>query len=329
MHFDPISGFRYTQVPSRLTRISHGEIEYVTSFRGNAQGFSDRDDFQPRRGSDRALRLAVLGDSFTAAEHLTVNWPDQIEAMTAAGSRPLRLYNFSVAGAGLANWWSIVIRLLAAEDYQLDGLVFAVFEGDLHRGFSFTDHRDSDRHRFARAASWRPQTWPTTLDQARPLLRTLPGYIVSPERFEQALAGRWHPLLPRPPGFYASARLAKLFSAGPPRPVATPPPDFVPGQLALIDDLARYAGARELPVLVVSLPSLEALLAARPAPADARAFARRLQARFVDGAEAFDGLDQAALRAAWMPYDGHWAAAGSARFAVFVEQLLRDWPAAR
>src|SRR5438105_6345006 len=63
IEFDPVRGYRLTNTPARTARITNGRIEYVGAFRGNSQGFPDRDDFGPKRDSKYKLRFAVLGDS--------------------------------------------------------------------------------------------------------------------------------------------------------------------------------------------------------------------------------------------------------------------------
>jgi len=331
VRFDPVAGVRYTTTPSRSARITNGQVEYVATFRGNAQGFPDRDDFRPRRAEAEGIRLAVLGDSFTAGEYLPVNWPDRVEILARADGYPLELLNLSVSGGGLANWWSIVTRLLEVEGYELDALVFAVFEGDLHRSFSFSDHRGYRRHVFARSPSWDPGEWPKTLDEAQPLLEELEGFIVDSQTFEKAIHNRWNPYLPRPWRPYAMLELRKLTeheaedAARADVRGTLAVPSFQEGQQRLIGDIKRFLIERGLPVLVVTVPSREALLTQASVPADAVEFARLLGGTMVDGATAFVGLDEAGIRGHWLPYDGHWAEAGSDRFAAWLYRYLIDW----
>src|ERR1700722_14651518 len=40
--FDPILGYRISQSPGRFARVTNGTVEYVGTFRGNAQGFQSR-----------------------------------------------------------------------------------------------------------------------------------------------------------------------------------------------------------------------------------------------------------------------------------------------
>ena len=329
VHFDPVLGFRYTPLPSRAARLTHGEVEFLTTFKGNNLGFNERDPVLPDHPGPGIHRVAVLGDSFTAAEHLTFNWPDRLERLPAVAGR-LRLPNFSVSGAGLANWWSIVERLLAAGDYRFDGVVFAVFEGDLHRTFSMADHRQTTRHMFGRSAGWDPADWPTSLAEARAQLQPLRGYIVGNERFEQALRDDWHPELPRPWRAYGWRLLhQRLLGWGQRVSTALPSaharPLFTAGQWRLIHGLRDYLQDRGLAVMVVRIPSREGLLAGVNPAADTKAFAAALDAQYLDGATTFADLDETQIRQHWLPHDGHWNQAGSDRFAAFLAPRLLSW----
>src|SRR3972149_4582880 len=114
MHFDSIRGYRLERTPSRTARITNGIIEYIGQLQGNNMGFPDREDFTAKRLNLKGRRFAVFGDSFT--------------------ERPLELLNFSIDGGGLANWWSVLTRIVKAEGYEIDGVVFVVFPPDLLRG---------------------------------------------------------------------------------------------------------------------------------------------------------------------------------------------------
>jgi len=70
LRFDPVRGYRLSTVPSRFARKTNGVIEFVGELRGNNQGFADRDDFSPERDATGIKRLAVFGDSFTAAQFI-------------------------------------------------------------------------------------------------------------------------------------------------------------------------------------------------------------------------------------------------------------------
>lgn len=333
IHFDPIAGYRLTTIPSRAAKITRGTIEFHSVFHGNAQGFPDPDDFSAGRRT-KALRFAVLGDSFTAAEYLETDWTTRVEHLAQQAGTPVEMLNFSLSGTGLGNWWSIVTGKIKAENYQLDGLVFAVFEGNLHRTFSVSDHRSVRYHHFGRASSWKPDTWPKTLEQAKMVLQPLRGLILDREEYQRALAGDI-PAFDPPPSWrpYAAIEIGELFkNAGRWLENTEDPPESMPqvpaletGQLRLISDIADYAKTADLPVLVISIPSRPTLLTGAPHPADVVQFAGLLQGQFVDGAKAFAGRSAQEIRARWLPYDGHWGQRGSDEFAKFAWTAIRQW----
>jgi hypothetical protein len=163
IRFDPIRGYRLSSTPSRFARISHGEVEYVGHIRGNNQGFPDRDDFHPRRERADGARLAVMGDSFTSAQFIEMNWPDRVEERIAASGGRITLMNFAVDGAGLANWWSILRGIIEPEAYELDGIIFACYWGDLRRPFTFADHTVGTRANLTRLRTDDPKVRPRSL----------------------------------------------------------------------------------------------------------------------------------------------------------------------
>ena len=138
--YDPVRGCLLAQYPSRIAIVaSNGLIETEGIVKGNNRGFPDRDDFQLERGKTKTRRYAVFGDSMTSAQFLKRNWPDMAEDLTSGEQVSLELYNFSVFGAGLDNWRSILVEHVEAEGYELDGVIFAVCCDDLHRGSTFWD----------------------------------------------------------------------------------------------------------------------------------------------------------------------------------------------
>ncbi len=320
--FDPVRGYRLTSTPSRFLRATDGRFEYVGIGRGNAQGFADRDDFTPKRTRPGVRRIAVFGDSFTAEEHLGQNWPDRAEDLARDRGEPVELLNLAVSGAGLANWWSVLTKLVAAEEYELDGVVFAVFGGDLRRKFTVWDHRDAEHPLFGRAPHWDPSTYPKTFDEARPFLKPHPGYILSREAFEGALQGHWPRAVPHRfrPFLLTHARRAFLPASEEGQPEGDDDAD--PARDRLVAEIARYLADRRLPALVVHIPDRSSLLDPARAPSwpkrESEDFARALGAAFLDGGAAFAGLRPSEIRALFLPHDGHWDQAGSDRFAEFM-----------
>ena len=257
IHFDEIRGYSLTPVPSRFARITNGVVEYVGTIRGNTQGFPDRDDFSPNRSSASVLRLAILGDSYTAAQYIEQNWPESVENMESGPGKPknVELLNFSVDGAGLANWWSITTRIISKENYDIDGLVFAVYPVDLHRGFSFAEHRDYSRHMFARASSWNPDDWPRSREDAQELLWPLDGYIVSEDQFSKAIVGDWNPIIPRPIKPYFLMKVLDYLRAIEAKVTHYLREGIFTGdQLKLIREIGAFAQNSSIPVIVIQIP---------------------------------------------------------------------------
>ena len=336
VHFDTIRGYRLTPEPSRITRITNGTVEYVGALKGNNLGFPDRDDFEPERGDEPGKRFAVFGDSYSAAQFLNQNWPDHVEDLAGDAPTPMHLLNFSVDGGGLANWWSVLTRLVARDGYEIDGVIFAIIPGDLWRGFTISDHQGQDRPMFGRINGWDPETFPSTLEEARKHFRSMTsnGHIVSQEKFDQALNMEWQPTadkLVRP--YFAWKCVQALRGRLAISKLPTAPPrafdPFEPGQEWMIEDMAITLKTMGVSVMVVHVPSREGLLADRGGvspPLDLRVFASMLGATVVDGRAAYAGLSEEEIRAMWLPYDAHWAQPGSNRFAEYMTGVLSTWP---
>lgn len=337
IRFDPDRGYFLSRTPSRFARITYGQVEWVGCLRGNAQGFADRDDFTVQRLTGNQRRVAVLGDSFTSAQYIPLNWPDRVEALTGRGSdgAPV-LLNFAVDGGGLANWATIFRNIVVKERYELDGLIIAVAWDDLDRKFTLFDQTDSKTISFARTSSWDTNSQPRTMQEALALLKnhasaiTTSSYLLSSAEFDAALSGQWKP---RQWHFRVSQSLKGMV-----RPLLQrfrtskqPTSGFEPGQLALMREIRRLAGEASLPIAVAYIPSRQELLD----PADianlerTRQFSEILGAKFIDGREAFRGLSVEQIKNDWFLHDGHWNQPGSDRFAEFMVAQIPTWMEAR
>jgi len=330
VQFDPIRGYRVTTTPARSARITDGKIEFVGTLRGNAQGFFGWQDIGPKRENAYLRRIAIFGDSFTEGHYLGQCWPDRAQDLTRERGVPVQFLNFAQTGAGLANWWSVLTKIVEAENYEIDGVVFAVWEGDLRRRFTVwtpSDSRDSSpRMLFGRCTSWDPRTYPETLEAARPFLREEDRYLLSSEEFEGALQGQWPPSISRSFQPFLASRVWHLVSSrlGPkPEPL----PRGAGGSNAkLVGDIRRYLDSKHLPVLVAHLPVRERLFAQGHGTTDlfeeTRDFARALSATFVDASELFAGMNRREIQGFFLPHDNHWNQKGSDRFAQFMVEHL-------
>jgi len=335
IRFDPIRGVRLTSTPARTARITHGTIEYLSEVRGNNQGFPDRDDFTAYRDGARP-RVAVFGDSFSAASYLEKNWPDYAEDVTANHPEAVQLLNFSISGGGVANWWSVLTRLVKQDNYEIDGIIFAVYGDNLHRRFCMAEHQGQSRHMFGRARTWKPDKFPATTEDAKAYLKTLDGFIVGEDEFEQALAGQWTPPTNGPnyaPHIARNIQYA-FVKAWDKIPFPNKPnvrkneEHWEADRLALLEDMRKTIQELDRPVLVVFLPTKFQLLEDGDnlaVPGEVQNFSSLLDADLINGADAFAGMTRSEINASWFPYDGHWAQPGSDRFARFMSGQISKW----
>ena len=326
VHFDPIRGYFLTEIPSRWTRINNGIPEYLGVMRGNSQGFPTKTDFGPARPDSSTRRLAILGSSFSAADYIETNWPDRAQALVQSQAAKLQLLNFSLDGIGLANWWSILTRLIAPQNYELDGIVFIVSESDLERKFWVAENRGT-YNTWRRCSSWDPQTYPATVEQTTSCASKLyHTYILSDGDFDLALHKKWPPSIPRwelrPPLAMRVLDLSDYWMDF----ARTENPEFKPEQKRLIEDIREFISTRKLPALVVFLPERDRLINSAwegdPNRTQTMSFAKLIGAQFADGSGAFAGMPPAEIRKCFFRHDGHWNQAGSDLFAKFMLDLL-------
>ncbi len=102
--------------------------------------------------------------------------------------------------------------------------------------------------------------------------------------------------------------------------------------LRVLRDMALCLAREDWPVLCVRIPEREAVFEQEVFERELSTFAEfadTLLADRVYAIEAFHG-DQGAepAREWWLPYDPHWAQAGSDRFAAWFYPQLRTWLAA-
>lgn len=336
--FDPKSGYRVTGPATRVAKFGRAqdprraEVEYVGAVGGNAQGFPDRDDFAPQRKDPAARRLVVFGDSFSGGD-LPVHWPDRCEDASRGEGRAADLLNFSHSGFGLANWHRMLTTIVAPEGYDVDGVVFAVWDNDLARRFYVCDMGEGSERLGGRVESWDPADYPATRDEALPSMATWDGRAVPREDFERALAGEWTPARAWEP-FLATSIVKRLaprrggsVAAVPPGRLAAELADTSEGRGRLVREIRDTLRASGRPTLVVRIPTLDDLVAARRAPLDddSRAFANYLGAPFLDGTEAWTGMTEAEIRGDWHERDPHWNQSGSDRFARWMAARLAAW----
>ncbi len=326
---DSARGYRLSQVPARLVVVtSYGEVVARGTLRGNNHGFGDRHDFSTRRASAEELRFAVLGDSYTAEPFLEVDWPDRVEELLA-GRRPktVRLLNMAIDGGGLANWWSILHNWLAAQDIELDGVIFALASDDLDRRFFWWGEMEpgsSDAPGPFMYGGYH-HTWDP---RSRPSLgrggEHVPAYdakwpVVRPEQLDRLLAGAWLPSdIPRPFRLYVATTAARLLrelvaGAAHAGPRSSSALEELEMRERLIADMRRWTAERGLRALVMDLNSDDR----------GRRFASEVGADYLPCGFGFADPERRAEHR--IPYEGHWNQRGSDAFARHVAEPLYRW----
>jgi hypothetical protein len=335
VHFDPLRGHRLTAVPSRWARIVNGELEFLGTLRGNSEGFADRDDFSPARTTPGIPRFAVFGDSYTAGQYIDVNWPDRAEELARDQGRPVEYLNFAIDGGGLGNWHRMLTGIVEAENYELDGVIFAVFFDNLRRTFTVMDHRGYDHYVYGRIPTWNPAQYPRTLEQARGFMHEWedePNAILGSEEFDGILRGEFPERMRGEFRLALTSRVLRYFESPGSGPQISELPDgpWVAGRRWMYADIRRVLEGLQLPAYVVYLPWRDHLLAGVadrcPGLADAREFADDLGAEFLDATDAFREMSTKELRSHWLPVDGHWNQRGSDRLAAWIVERIPEAP---
>lgn len=193
VHFDPILGFRMPLKPLRFARRIKGQVEFLENVQGNSDGFPSKRDFLPKT-SPEERHIAIMGDSFTAAQYLPQMWPEYVESHWQATHKHVQLLNYALSGAGLGNW-EMILKNIIAKRKDTDAVVFAVYSGDLQRRFTMLHHDNSSYELSGISDTWDSKQYPKTLQAAAPYLKVEknPVYLLEKPEFERALKGEWHP----------------------------------------------------------------------------------------------------------------------------------------
>ncbi|HAA51877.1 MAG TPA: hypothetical protein DCE43_19320 [Planctomycetaceae bacterium] len=350
--FDPVLGYRLTANPTRMMIIgSNGVIESSGTFRGNNLGAPDNDDFFPARGPDNRKRFVVLGDSFTSGLYMERSWPDIAESLSQQGNSPIELLNFSIDGGGVANWQQVLTRIIVADGYDIDGVIFAVYGTDLSRPFTFWDQVVPGYNRPMQLGRWPDFQASGPETRSRDRLEPLDTWqVVSSQVFDQYLSGQRRPPVSRPFQFYLTGKCRALVSSlfhhdDESRQLLkslSHLPDaelFFRDRRHVISEIEDALQKQRLPALVVHIPYREVLLTRAGVASEnlrfylesvgesweTQSFAKLIGADFVDGSEAFKDLSVAEIHAHWLPIDGHWNQAGAEQFAKFLVPIVKTW----
>lgn len=125
VNYNPISGYQLIPGSVRFISISNGEAEIDHFIKANNMGWFSERDYSYQKKSKRIKRYMVLGDSFSSGEVVPTTWIDQVQRfLIDSGNDSIELYNFSLDGSGIQNWYRTFFKELVPK-YEFDGLIIA------------------------------------------------------------------------------------------------------------------------------------------------------------------------------------------------------------
>ena len=326
--FDPVVGYKLSSKPMRMgAYTTNGGVHTYGHSQGNNYGFPDRNDFQPQRKDKGTIRVAVFGDSYTAAQYVPTAWPETTEKILNDRGHQIELMNWALDGSGLGNWWAIVKRVLEKEDFDIDALVFMVWSSDLDRSFMWWDdeiylekNHPKDVVAVGYSQDWQVEKFPKTRQELQPSFLDR-FHLLSPQQMDQLLAGD----LVLPTGRTWSPYLWKLFWTQffPPaeakhQPAPPPLGGFSSAKKrALIEEIRLYAEAKGIPIFVVNQADLMG---------EGATFAELLKAPITDCNLAFSEVTPAKVsKDYFIPLDGHFMPEGMDHWARFMADTIEIW----
>ncbi|MBI2021514.1 SGNH/GDSL hydrolase family protein [Candidatus Daviesbacteria bacterium] len=337
IRFDPIFGYRLEKQPSRYARITKHYLEYVGIQKGNNLGFPDDSQFEPRKDRVGLKRIVVFGDSFTSAQYIAENWPQHSEILLQNQGYQVELMNFSQEGIGLANWWRTLTEVIEKDNYEIDGIIFAVFRGDLKRKFVFATHQNNPHPLSGHLDRWLPTYYPATLAEAKKAMKPLSeAVIVDSSVFDKAIgtthcpfqvSQKFKPYLMEKVNIQLDLMLHNFNKASVNTVNSNLSYQEASDRQRIIASIKDFLTKKGLSSLVVYIPSREEETnkASSYSPAefdDTKKFSQILGSSFIDGRELYAKMSKKEIKNSFFPYDGHWNQLGSNHFADYISRQI-------
>lgn len=358
--YDPIRGFRWNPGEHRITKIVNDVVIYDQFFEINNAGIYASQDYLPAKKDSTTLRYLVFGDSFTAAEFLENPWHEQVNRMAAEQGAGFELYAFGVNGGGLVNWHRTFFLELK-DQYDYDGIIFAIFGNDLERDFFVMHHTDTD------GLTGYLDTVPGSAaellsdlgDELQPYAPFKPDEVIDREiadvRQKEARSFDFRP------GCYVAKAIISLpfiviqrrqfdqFMRPLLAPVSEIPEyeDFIQDtehktpeyedliqdlelkHLQLLDTILEHCQTDQKSIIISTLPYKDALPYQRNnmeliTYTHAKTLANQYGATYIDASKIYESMTPKAAEADFLPYDIHWNQQGSDRFAELIFNALTN-----
>ncbi len=326
-NFDPNIGYRVSTVPARLGVVTpEGELLSMGVSKGNNLGFPDNRDFNIENEEDDLVRIAVLGDSFSASQFTEKSWVEVAEQKinNEFKNKTVILMNFSLEGIGLGNWASIVKNNILAKNIKINGIIFAVAEDDVDRKFMWKDDSFFDSETGRRQLhinyvnSWDPEKYQKEFRKEKKSAEPLEGWeVLSSEEIDKIETGKWKHTFSRdlkPYLMYELFYQLTFFINNFVDFNEQNSNNFEKKQLKIIEDLRDNCNKLDVPLLVIKMGSYLD---------KKREFADLINASYID-----DKKFQKTIKNETdfiIRHDGHWNQKGSNLFASAIYFDILDW----
>ena len=328
IHFDSEIGYRMSKTPARYGSIvSDGRLQSMGVLVGNNYGLPDKRTFFPKKPDSTVTRIAVLGDSFTASQFTERGWLSFFQdSLNKTGTDSIELLNFSVDGGGLANWHGIMESIILKDEFDIDGVIYAICGDDLSRTFHYRHEylRGDDGNQLSSRAvgvgyhdSWLTNSYPLELDEAEMWFSD--GWVVmNSDEIDEIEGGNWK--LNKEWSAYFTLevfdlclRALEVFT----KPSLAEPNGFSDSnQLEIIERMTAMHRTLCVPTLCLSL------CATNEQNIQADSFASMIGASYIQEVQPEFHHDWESL---YIEGDGHWTLAGAEFFAKNNHNQLQAW----
>lgn len=330
IHFDSEIGYRMSEIPARYGSIvSDGRLQSMGVLFGNNYGLPDKRTFFPKKPDTTVTRIAVLGDSFTASQFTERGWLDFFQdSLNDGPDQRIELLNFSVDGGGLANWHGIMENIILKDQFEIDGVIYAICCEDLRRTFHYRHEylkNENGNQMDYRAVGvgyndgWSTRSYPKSLQDTDMWFSD--GWVVmKPEEIDQIENGKWS--LKKDWAPYFSIELFEYWlriteSLTTPSTAETVPFTDT-AQLNVIRNMEEIHKTLNVSVLCLTLCATNEQIA------DAVAFSEVIGARHMD--VQLPEAESPEIGDSWyIEGDGHWTMLGAEEFARHNHDTIAAW----
>lgn len=143
VYYDSLCGFRGQPGTTRYISGQNGKFEIDILRHANSKGWFSRREYDYQKGDSAIRRYMVFGDSYSSGFSTAETWIDHVQDILQTKDPNIVLYNFSLEGSGLVNWYRTFLYEVEPK-YEYDGIIIASSSersafSDLDRKFIMMD----------------------------------------------------------------------------------------------------------------------------------------------------------------------------------------------